>query len=123
MSLAAYHLPLDAHPELGNNALIAGAQLALEGRVDALTTAPLHKAALWQAGHEYPGHTELLAELCGVVYLAIKSGGATSKDAYKSLAMVGAWIVIGIIWVGVNPNKGHAKQVHEGRQTVGVGAG
>ncbi len=35
-------------------------------RVDAITTAPLHKAALWQAGHHYPGHTELLAELCGV---------------------------------------------------------
>ena len=31
-----------------------------------MTTAPLHKAALWQAGHHYPGHTELLAELCGV---------------------------------------------------------
>ena len=34
--------------------------------IDAITTAPLHKAALWQAGHHYPGHTELLAELCGV---------------------------------------------------------
>ncbi len=48
------------------DALVAGARLALEGKVDALTTAPLHKAALWRAGHEYPGHTELLAELCGV---------------------------------------------------------
>ncbi len=48
------------------DALITAAQLALSGQVDALTTAPLHKAALWQAGHHYPGHTELLAELCGV---------------------------------------------------------
>jgi len=47
-------------------ALVMAAQLALSGRVNALTTAPLHKAALWQAGHKYPGHTELLAELCGV---------------------------------------------------------
>ncbi len=31
-----------------------------------MTTAPLHKAALSLAGHKYPGHTELLAELCGV---------------------------------------------------------
>ncbi len=37
------------------DALIAAAQLALAGRVDAITTAPLHKAALWQAGHHYPG--------------------------------------------------------------------
>lgn len=48
------------------DALILAARLALDGRVDAITTAPLHKAALWQAGHHYPGHTELLAELCGV---------------------------------------------------------
>ncbi len=48
------------------DALVSAAQLALAGRVEAITTAPLHKAALWQAGHRYPGHTELLAELCGV---------------------------------------------------------
>ncbi|MGE0605601.1 MAG: 4-hydroxythreonine-4-phosphate dehydrogenase PdxA [Pirellulales bacterium] len=48
------------------DALVLAARLALDGRIDALCTAPLHKAALWQAGHPYPGHTELLAELCGV---------------------------------------------------------
>lgn len=48
------------------DALVAAARLALSGRVAAITTAPLNKAALWKAGHEYPGHTELLAELCGV---------------------------------------------------------
>ncbi len=47
-------------------ALVVAAHLALADRVDGITTAPLHKAALWKAGHEYPGHTELLAELCGV---------------------------------------------------------
>jgi 4-hydroxythreonine-4-phosphate dehydrogenase len=48
------------------DALLVAAHLALLGQVDAITTAPLHKAALWRAGHRYPGHTELLAELCGV---------------------------------------------------------
>lgn len=48
------------------DALVLAAQLALAGRVDAIVTAPLHKAAFWQAGHKFPGHTELLAELCGV---------------------------------------------------------
>jgi 4-hydroxythreonine-4-phosphate dehydrogenase len=47
-------------------ALVAAARLALNRQVDGVVTAPLHKAALWQAGHHYPGHTELLAELCGV---------------------------------------------------------
>ena len=48
------------------DALIAAAGLALAGRIDGITTAPLSKAALWEAGQHYPGHTELLAELCGV---------------------------------------------------------
>ena len=47
-----------------------GIQLAVElakaGRVDAITTAPINKCALNAAGYNYPGHTELLAELCGV---------------------------------------------------------
>lgn len=34
---------------------------ALAGRVDAVATAPLNKAALHAAGFPYPGHTEILA--------------------------------------------------------------
>ena len=52
--------------EAAYQAVVAAARLALAGEVDAITTAPLHKKALRQAGHHYPGHTELLAELCGV---------------------------------------------------------
>ena len=48
------------------DAVVAAAQLALDGRVDAIATAPLHKEAMHRAGYPYPGHTELLAELCGV---------------------------------------------------------
>jgi 4-hydroxythreonine-4-phosphate dehydrogenase len=47
-------------------AVVSAARLAVAGRVDGMVTAPLSKAALWAAGHKYPGHTELLAELCGV---------------------------------------------------------
>jgi 4-hydroxythreonine-4-phosphate dehydrogenase len=36
--------------------------LALEGKVDAVVTAPLNKAAMHAAGYAYAGHTELLAE-------------------------------------------------------------
>jgi len=39
--------------------------LAMAGEIDAICTAPLNKAALHLAGHRYPGHTELLAELTG----------------------------------------------------------
>jgi 4-hydroxythreonine-4-phosphate dehydrogenase len=37
--------------------------LALQGRVDAICTAPLNKEALHLGGHRFPGHTELLAAL------------------------------------------------------------
>ena len=46
--------------------VVLAAELALAGQVDGLVTAPLSKAALHMAGLPYPGHTELLAELCGV---------------------------------------------------------
>jgi 4-hydroxythreonine-4-phosphate dehydrogenase len=39
--------------------------LARTGDIDAICTAPLNKEALHAAGHPYPGHTELLAELTG----------------------------------------------------------
>lgn len=40
-------------------------ELAMEHKVDAICTGPLNKAALHEAGHNYPGHTELLAALSG----------------------------------------------------------
>jgi len=40
-------------------------RLAEDGRVAAIATAPLNKEAMHLAGHEYPGHTEILAELTG----------------------------------------------------------
>ena len=46
--------------------LIAAANAALAGDVAAVVTAPLNKAALHLARLDYPGHTEILAEVCGV---------------------------------------------------------
>lgn len=41
-------------------------ELAKEGRIDAICTAPLNKEALHAGGHKFPGHTEMLAHLTGV---------------------------------------------------------
>jgi len=41
------------------------AKLALSGQVAAICTAPLNKEALHAGGHNFPGHTELLAYLTG----------------------------------------------------------
>jgi 4-hydroxythreonine-4-phosphate dehydrogenase len=40
--------------------------LARQGAVSAITTAPISKTAMRLAGHSFPGHTELLADLCGI---------------------------------------------------------
>lgn len=52
--------------EAGNAAfryLEKAIQLANEGEIDAICTAPLNKEALHKGGHLYPGHTEILAKL------------------------------------------------------------
>lgn len=52
-------------------AVRTAAELALSGQIDAMVTAPLHKEALHLAGHHWPGHTEMLADLCGVSSVAM----------------------------------------------------
>jgi len=58
--------------------------------VDAVVTAPIHKAALHQAGHHYPGHTEIFAEQCGVDNYAMMLylGAGENLDGRYGLAVV-----------------------------------
>jgi len=44
-----------------------------------------------------------VAELVGIVYLAVTAGGATAKDAFVAIGIVAVWIVIGVAWVALNP--------------------
>jgi 4-hydroxythreonine-4-phosphate dehydrogenase len=46
--------------------IVASTTDAIEGRVDAIATAPINKASFAAAGLEWKGHTDLLAHLCGV---------------------------------------------------------
>ena len=47
-------------------AIEAAVAATLTGECRGLVTAPIHKAALYNAGFKHPGHTEFLAELCAV---------------------------------------------------------
>jgi 4-hydroxythreonine-4-phosphate dehydrogenase len=47
-------------------AIEAAVDLTLSGIATALVTAPISKLRLMAAGREHPGHTEMLAALCGV---------------------------------------------------------
>jgi 4-phospho-D-threonate 3-dehydrogenase / 4-phospho-D-erythronate 3-dehydrogenase len=51
--------------------LVRATEMCLAGELDAMVTCPLHKTALQNAGHGWPGHTELLAHLCGVTESAM----------------------------------------------------
>ena len=55
--------------------------LAVAGKVDAICTAPLNKEALNAAGHRFPGHTEMLAQLTGTpeVSLMLMAPGCASS--------------------------------------------
>jgi 4-hydroxythreonine-4-phosphate dehydrogenase len=49
------------------DAIIKAVALIHEGKAKSLITAPLSKQALHLAGHDFPGHTELLAELASKI--------------------------------------------------------
>ena len=51
--------------------VVRAADLALAGEVAAIVTSALNKEALNLAGHHFAGHTELLAQRCGVKSVAM----------------------------------------------------
>ena len=59
-------------------------ELASAGSVDAVATAPLNKEAMHLAGHKYPGHTEILAELTGTKDYAMMLVAADLKVIHVS---------------------------------------
>ena len=73
-------------------------QLALQKQIDAITTAPICKAAIHLAGYHYPGHTEMLAELTksphAVMMLAGKQLRVSFVTHHLSLAQVPAQVSV-----------------------------
>jgi 4-hydroxythreonine-4-phosphate dehydrogenase len=59
----------------------------LAGDADGIVTAPLHKEGLHAAGLPYPGHTEILAERCGVKEFAMVLAVGNLAVAHVTLHM------------------------------------
>ncbi|NJD38955.1 MAG: 4-hydroxythreonine-4-phosphate dehydrogenase PdxA [Geobacter sp.] len=59
-----YGKPTDLAGDAMYCSIRRAAELCLAGETAAMATAPISKEAMYRAGHHYPGHTELLAELC-----------------------------------------------------------
>src|ERR1700676_5284220 len=58
------------------DALEQAVQLASRGEIDAVVTAPIHKARMYEIGFKFPGQTEFFAERCGVTNFAmVLTGG------------------------------------------------
>jgi 4-hydroxythreonine-4-phosphate dehydrogenase len=66
-------------------AVLAAARDVLAGSVDAVVTAPLHKESLRAAGHPWPGHTEMLAEVAGVSDVAMMFVGGGLRVALLTI--------------------------------------
>lgn len=65
--------------------ITAAASLCTSGRVAAMATAPINKAAMNLAGHSYPGHTELLAELTGAKDFVMMLAGKRLRVALVTI--------------------------------------
>ena len=59
---APFHKPLPNSGRASVEYILKGIDLAMEGKIDALVTAPISKEAVKMAGFEFAGHTELLKE-------------------------------------------------------------
>jgi 4-phospho-D-threonate 3-dehydrogenase / 4-phospho-D-erythronate 3-dehydrogenase len=106
--------------------------LARTGKIDGICTAPLNKEALHMGGHNYPGHTEILAEFTGtqeyammlaspklkVILVTIHLGlidavkAITPERVYKSISLANnalqqmGYIRPRIAVCGINPHAG-----------------
>ena len=61
-----------------------------------------------------------IAELLGVVYIAVNASGTSPGDAYKALGVVVLWCLIGVVWVALNPNMRGKKVFHDPGQRDAV---
>ncbi|MEH6631009.1 MAG: 4-hydroxythreonine-4-phosphate dehydrogenase PdxA [Halopseudomonas aestusnigri] len=67
----------EVSPECGKaayDAIVQSIRDAVDGKVSGIVTAPIHKEALSIAGINYPGHTEILADLGGAERVAMLLG-------------------------------------------------
>jgi 4-hydroxythreonine-4-phosphate dehydrogenase len=70
-----YGRPSAAGGDAAYRYICEAARLCLQGEARAMATAPINKEALNNAGHSFPGHTELLAELTGTPRVVMMLAG------------------------------------------------
>ncbi|MGH7899142.1 MAG: 4-hydroxythreonine-4-phosphate dehydrogenase PdxA [Candidatus Binatia bacterium] len=65
--------------EAAYRAILEGVALVRSGRAHAMVTAPVSKRAIQSLGHEFPGHTEVIADLAGGAEVRMMMAGPTLR--------------------------------------------
>jgi 4-hydroxythreonine-4-phosphate dehydrogenase len=91
--------------------------LALAGDIDAIVTAPVSKEAMALAGVTYPGHTEILADRCGVRDYAML---LANDDLRVLLVSIHVSLVEAIAAVTVEAELTAIRLAHEACRAFGV---
>ncbi|MBI3783853.1 MAG: 4-hydroxythreonine-4-phosphate dehydrogenase PdxA [Deltaproteobacteria bacterium] len=73
--------------EAAYRAILGAVGLVHNGEAAGIVTAPISKAHLVAAGHDYPGHTELLAELAGKVPVRMMLAGPQLRVVLVTIHM------------------------------------
>ena len=77
-----------AHAAATVESIQTACQLAKAGHVSAMVTPPINKAVLHEAGFDFPGHTELLAQCAGVDHPVMMLAGADASAPEEILRVV-----------------------------------
>jgi 4-phospho-D-threonate 3-dehydrogenase / 4-phospho-D-erythronate 3-dehydrogenase len=98
-------------------------QMAVDGEADAICTAPISKEALHAAGHRYPGHTELLAELTGTPEVSMMLTAPKLRVIHVTthIGLIDAIEKIDAALVERTIRRGHATLVNSGIRQPRIG--
>ena len=73
--------------KLSGDAIRRAVELAMNGDVQGIVTGPIDKSALLEGGYDFPGHTEMLAELTGsqvaMMLAAVRGSGGEGSNPLR----------------------------------------
>jgi 4-hydroxythreonine-4-phosphate dehydrogenase len=104
--------------------IVTGARMAMRGEVDALVTAPISKQWMNRAGHNFPGHSELLAHLAHArLWRMMFAGGELTValvTVHMSLAKVPAALTQRNVLDTIRLLAAHLRAIGIARPRIGV---
>ena len=99
-------------------AILSAIDLALEGRVAGMATAPIEKAHLAAAGVPHPGHTEILAERAGAPVAMMLA----NDELRVVLVSIHVSLAAAVAAVTLEAELAAIRRAHLGAQALGIAA-